>query len=251
MKLQTRRKHAAESPLGSTNAIGCLEQLHAPPPGVGNSPRRRTARPCESSLGTSSVEQRGAACTWSQTSEPSKSFLAPAHPDLMLRRRVTRYKAHVLPSARGSSPRAPSSHAQHPSCLHRKAGLAPAKAEMRKEASFCEPARQSGCVLMLPVAAGRRVGCRKRHSLESARPLSPSCSISVGQRATRAPMNLADQLQGDACGLSPEALHPRHTSGGFGHPTDSFGRSAPNLSAASRSATKLSARFPSPAAGVR
>ena len=58
MKLQTRRKHAAESPLGSTNAIGCLEQLHAPSPGVGNSPRRRTARPCESSLGTSSRAAR-------------------------------------------------------------------------------------------------------------------------------------------------------------------------------------------------
>ena len=161
-------QQAAESPLGSTDAIGCLKQLARIASGAGNSPRRRTARPCESSLGTSSVEQRGAACTWSQASESSKSFLAPAHPDLVLRRRVTRSKAHVLPSARGSSPHAPSSHAQHPSCLHRKAGLAPAEAEMHKKASFREPARQSGCVLMLPIAAGCRVGCRKRHSLESA-----------------------------------------------------------------------------------
>ena len=122
---------------------------------------------------------------------------------------------------------------------------------MHKKASLCEPARQSGCVLMLPVAAKRRVGCQKRHSLESARPLIPSCSISVELRAARAPMNLADQLKGNACGLSPAALPPWRSSGGFGHRIDSFGRSAPNFAAAFRSATKLSARFPSPAAGVR
>ena len=75
VKLRTRRKQAAESPLGSTEAIGCLKQLARIASDAGNSPRRRTARPCESSLGTSSVEQRGAACTWSQASESSKKLL--------------------------------------------------------------------------------------------------------------------------------------------------------------------------------
>ena len=78
MKLRTRRKQAAESPLGSTDAIGCLKQLASIASDAGNKPRRRKARPCESSLGTSKIEQRSAACTRSQMSEPSKSFLASA-----------------------------------------------------------------------------------------------------------------------------------------------------------------------------
>ena len=197
------------------------------------------------------VEQRGAACTRSHANEPSKSFLASAQPHLLLRL-CSQIRAPLLPPVQGAAAHAtPFSPAQHPSWLHRKAGLAPAEAEMHKKASLCEPARQSGCVLMLPVAAKRRVGCQKRHSLESARPLIPSCSISVELRAARAPMNLADQLKGNACGLSSAALHPWRSSGGFGHHIDSFGRSAPNFAAAFRSATKLSARFPSPAAGVR
>ena len=106
MKLRTRRKQAAESPLGSTDAIGCLKQLARIASGAGNSPRRRTARPCESSLGTSSVEQRGAACTWSQTSESSKSFLAPAHPDLMLRPRY-QIRGTRAPECKGQQPPRP------------------------------------------------------------------------------------------------------------------------------------------------
>ena len=50
MKLRTRRKQAAESPLGSTDAIGRLEQLARIASDAGNSPRRRTERPCESNL---------------------------------------------------------------------------------------------------------------------------------------------------------------------------------------------------------
>ena len=43
----------------------------------------------------------------------------------------------------------------------------------------------------------------------------------------------------DAFCLSSEALHPWHSSGGFGYPSDSFGSSAPILNAASRSLAKL------------
>ena len=84
------------------------------------------------------------------------------------------------PECKGQQPPRPVLACAASILLAQKAGLAPAEAEMHKKASFREPARQSGRVLMLPIAAGRRVGCRKRHSLESARPLSPSCSISVG-----------------------------------------------------------------------
>ena len=52
-------------------------------------------------------------------------------------------------------------------------------------------------------------------------------------------MELADEPQSNAPWLSSEALHPWHASSGFGHPTDSSGRSAPNFAAASRSLAKL------------
>ena len=52
-------------------------------------------------------------------------------------------------------------------------------------------------------------------------------------------MELADEPQSNEPWLSSEALHPWHASSGFGHPTDSSGRSAPNFAAASRSLAKL------------
>ena len=55
-------------------------------------------------------------------------------------------------------------------------------------------------------------------------------------------MKLADEQTKSSC-LPSAALHPWHSSGGFGYPSDSFGRSAPILNAASRSAAKLSACF--------
>ena len=72
-------------------------------------------------------------------------------------------------------------------------------------------------------------------------PLLPArsrCSR-LAQLRPPAPMELADEPQSNAPWLSSEALHPWHASSGFGHPTDSSGRSAPNFAAASRSLAKL------------
>ena len=70
----------------------------------------------------------------------------------------------------------------------------------------------------------------------------PCDELQVEQRHLR-PMKLSDEPQSNASCFSSDALHSWHSSGGFGYPSDSFGRSVPILNAASRSDGKLSACF--------
>ena len=151
----------------------------------------------------------------------------------------------MLPSARGSSPRAPSSHAQHPSCLHRKVGLAPAEVEMHKKASFREPARQSGsrlafqvrppasdetpdspqascgertrqhgCNRMPQAARAHRIWCRKLAAAQNGAPLRVQPRNELRRTARhRLHMELSERVKQKllgACASRSDAAAPRY-----------------------------------------